>query len=146
MFNVKIGGKGYSPAFGNNLPGPMWKDVMAFMSKDLPVQQFANVDPSVIRGFTTKVPDVKGMPAAKALKTLSDAGFTPVLAPAPVDSLLPAGIVVRTSPRGGSFAGSGATIMVFVSSGVPPPAPTPTSSPTPTTSPTPPPGGGGTTG
>ena len=54
---------------------------MAFMSKNLPALKFNPVDQSVIRGFTTKVPDVTGLAAAKALKLLSDAGFTPQLAP-----------------------------------------------------------------
>ncbi len=144
MKSVTIGGHHYSPAFGNNLPGPMWKSVMDFMSRDLPAQKFNPVDQSIIRGFTTKVPDVTGMTAAKALKTLADAGFTPQLAPKPVASALPAGTVVRTSPKGGSFVGSGSTITVYVSSGKPPPAPpspTPTTSPTATTSPSPPGGG-----
>jgi membrane peptidoglycan carboxypeptidase len=140
MKSVVIGGHHYSPAFGNNLPGPMWKAVMAFMSKNLPAQRFNPVDQSVIRGFTTRVPDVTGLAAAKALKLLSDAGFTPQLAPAPVASLLPAGIVVRTNPRAGSSVGSGATITVYVSSGKPPPTPTPhpTTSPSPTITPPPP--------
>ena len=139
MFSVTIGGHHYSPAFGFNLPGPIWKSVMTYMSKDMPVQQFAKVDTSVIRGFTTKVPDVKGLMAAKALQVLSDAGFSPVLATKPIDSLLPAGIVVRTNPRGGSSVGSGSTITVYVSSGKPPPGPTTSPSPTPTITPPPPP-------
>ena len=107
------------------------------------VQQFPSIDPSVVQGFTTKVPDVTGLTAAKALQTLADAGFTPLLAPKPVDSLLPAGIVVRTNPTGGSSVGTGSTITVYVSSGKPPPGPVdqpavPDRSATP-----PPPGGGG---
>ena len=149
MFSVTIGGHHYSPAFGFNLPGPMWRSVMDYMSRDMPVVQFAKVDPSVIRGFTVKVPDVTGLTAQKALQVLSQAGFTPVLAPKPVDSLLPAGIVVKTSPKGGSYAGTGATITVYVSSGTPPPPPPPTTSPSgspsPTGSPSPPSPGGGTT-
>jgi membrane peptidoglycan carboxypeptidase len=141
MWHVKIGKTTYSPAFGYNLPGPVWKDVMSYMSRDLPVQQFGKIDPSVIKGFTTKVPDVKGMTAAKALQALADAGFTPALAPKPIDSLLPAGIVVRTNPRAGSSVGTGSTITVYVSSGKPPPGPSTSPSPTATT--TPPPGGGG---
>ncbi len=138
MFSAYIGGHHYAPAFGNNLPGPMWRQIMDYMSKDLPVVPFAKVDPSVIRGFTVKVPDVKGLTAQKALQVLSQAGFVPVLAPKPVDSLLPANIVVRTSPKGGSLAGTGATITVYVSSGKPPPAPpSPSGSPTPTGSPSP---------
>ncbi len=140
MKSVTIGGHHYSPAFGNNLPGPMWKAVMDFMSRGLPAEKFNPVDQSVIRGYTTKVPDVTGLPAAKALKLLSDAGFTPQLATKAVPSLLPAGIVVRTNPKGGSSIGSGSTIIVYVSSGKPPPTPPPppTTSPSPTTTPTPP--------
>ena len=80
MRNVTIGGHRYTPAFGNNLPGPIWKSVMEFMTKDMPVQQFAKVDNSVIHGFTSKVPDVRGWTLAKALQALINAGFSPNLA------------------------------------------------------------------
>jgi membrane peptidoglycan carboxypeptidase len=138
MRNVVIGGHHYTPAFGNNLPGPIWQAVMAYMTRNMPVVNFNPVDHSVIHGFTTTVPDLTGMTAANALKALADLGFNPNLASAPVPSAQKAGTVVRTSPKAGAQVPSGATVTVYVSSGVPPPShtPTPTSTATPTTSPT----------
>ena len=65
----------YSPAFGKNLPGPIWKKVMVVMSANLPFVRFNQPDPSVIRGFTIKVPDVAGMSLTAALKALQTAGL-----------------------------------------------------------------------
>ena len=46
------------PAFGATLPGPVWKAVLADMTRDLPVKPFDAVDPSVVRGFRVPVPSV----------------------------------------------------------------------------------------
>jgi membrane peptidoglycan carboxypeptidase len=138
MKNVVIGGHHYTPAFGNNLPGPIWKAVMAFMVKNLPVVRFTPVDPTVIRGFTTQVPNVAGMTLAAALQALTSAGFNPSVAPRPVPSAQKAGNVASTDPKAGSLVGSGANITIFLSTGKPPVTkPPPTTSPSPSPDPSP---------
>jgi membrane peptidoglycan carboxypeptidase len=134
MNSVTIGGHHYSPAFGNNLPGPVWKDVMSYLTKDLPVRDFAPVDPSVVRGFTIQVPQVAGLSAADALRKLQQAGFQAQLSPDGKPSKFAVGTVAYTSPPGGSFVGSGTAITVFLSTG--PAKPPPSSSPSPSLGPT----------
>lgn len=137
MKNVTIGGQHYTPAYGATLPGPVWKVVMLAMTKNLPAQRFAPVDPSIIRGFTTKVPDVTGMSPIKALQALAAAGFTPQLSPQTVPSPQKKGTVATTDPKPGASVGTGSTITVFVSSGPPPPTSTPTPSGSPSGTPSP---------
>jgi hypothetical protein len=145
---VKIGKTRYTPAYGNNLPGPIWKALLTDMAAHLPVEQFPPVDSSVIRGFTTRVPDLQGLAPAAALQKLADLGFTPQLATSSIPSDVPKGLVAKTNPKGGSYIGSGSTVTVYVSSGPAPKPPPPTSpSPSPSAtsgnSPPGPPGGGG---
>ncbi len=138
MSDVSINGHRYAPAFGLNLPGPIWKVVMVDMSANLPFLNFNKPDPSIIKGFTIKVPDVTGLSLTDALKALNDAGLIGQPATTSVPSpTVPKGKVASTSPPAGSSVPTGTTVIVSVSSGPPPPPPPPTTSPTPTPTATP---------
>jgi membrane peptidoglycan carboxypeptidase len=144
MAHVVIGGQTYAPAFGLNLPGPIWKTVMMAMEANLPFLSFNRPDPSVLRGFSIKVPDVTGLSLAAAMKALSDAGLVGQPAPTSVPSpTVPKGEVSSTNPSAGSSVPTGTAVTIYISSGKPPPpppttspTPTPTGSPSPSTSPT----------
>jgi membrane peptidoglycan carboxypeptidase len=144
MTHVVIGGQTYAPAFGLNLPGPIWKTVMMAMEANLPFLSFNKPDPSVLRGFSIKVPDVTGLGLAAAMKALSDAGLVGQPAPTSVPSpTVPKGKVSSTNPAAGSSVPTGTSVTIYISSGKPPPpppttspSPTPTGSPSPSTSPT----------
>jgi membrane peptidoglycan carboxypeptidase len=140
MLYVVIGGRTYAPAFGLNLPGPIWRTVMVAMEANLPFEFFNKPNPSVIRGFTIRVPNVSGLSLTAALKALSDVGLTGTVNPTSVPSAtVPKGEVASTSPPAGSSVPTGTSVTVNVSSGPPPPTqsptPTETSSPSPSTTP-----------
>jgi len=135
MGSVTIGGHHYQPAFGLNLPGPIWKQVMVAMSANLPFGRFNQPDPSVIRGFTIKVPDLTGMTLSAALTALQNVGLQGQVVSTPIPSAtVRKDRVASTDPAAGSQLASGSTVKIYLSSGAPPP---PTTSPTPTPTGTP---------
>jgi membrane peptidoglycan carboxypeptidase len=131
MSDVTIGGHTYQPAFGLNLPGPIWRDVMSQLVADLPVVLFTPPDPSVIGGLTTKVPDVSGMTLQAAMAALAAAGFTGQYG-TPMNCAISINLVCTTTPAAGTSVGSGSQIAINVSNGKPP---TPTTTPAPGGSP-----------
>jgi membrane peptidoglycan carboxypeptidase len=138
MSHVTIGGHLYSPAFGLNLPGPIWKTVMVAMEANLPFVNFNKPDPSVIKGFTIKVPDVTGLTLPNAMKALTDAGLVGQVGTSDVPSpTVPKGKVASTNPPAGASVPTGTTIIINISSGPPPPSPSPTPDPSPSTTPSP---------
>jgi membrane peptidoglycan carboxypeptidase len=140
MRSVTIGGHHYAPAFGLNLPGPIWRQVMEAMEANLPFVRFNQPDPSVIRGFTIKVPDLEGMTLTEADKALQVVGLQGQPMPTSIPSAtVPKGKVAATTPKAGSSVSSGGTVKIYISSGAPPPSatPTPSSTPTPSTTPSP---------
>ena len=138
MANVVIGGHRYHPAFGLNLPGPIWKTVMIQMSSDQTFGVFNKPDPTVIRGLTVKVPDLAGKTLVQALKALQDVGLLGVPASQSINSVQPKGHVDSTDPAAGSSVGNGSTVTIYVSNGIPPPPPpSPSGSPSGSPSPTP---------
>ena len=141
MSDVTIGGRQYQPAFGLNLPGPIWKSVMSALVANLPVEYFTPPNPSVVGGINVPVPDLSGMSLQAAFATLQSAGLSGNLANKPVPCAVPKNLVCSTDPVAGASVASGSSITVNVSSGV---APSPTTSPTatPTGKPTGKPTGG----
>jgi membrane peptidoglycan carboxypeptidase len=140
MADVVIKGHRYRPAFGLNLPGPIWKTVMIQMSADQTFGVFNKPDPSVIRGLTVRVPDLTGKTLVQALKALQDIGLVGQAVSQTVNSTQPKGRVDSTDPAAGSSVGNGLTIKIYISNGIPPPPPpspsgSPTGSPTPTPTP-----------
>ncbi len=114
-------GEYVSDACGGCLPGPVWKQMMddAHDSLDLPKEDFKKPDPGSIEGVSTQVPDVRGMTVDDATKKLADEGFDASVS-GEVNSDLDKGLVVRTSPESGAKVGSGTSIGLYVSNGIPP--------------------------
>jgi beta-lactam-binding protein with PASTA domain len=129
--------------FGASIAGPIWRDTMQAALVGVPVQPLPLADRKYIVGQTTPVPDVSGLQPSDARDVLTQAGFQPVVAPGSVKSLYPAGTVAYTSPKAGSPAAAGSTIVIHLSNGVaPPPSPSATATspgPTVTGTPGPPP-------
>jgi membrane peptidoglycan carboxypeptidase len=132
-----IGGHVYGQVFGATIAGPIWRDTMVAALKGVPVEPLPLADRKYIFGQRTTVPDVAGLAPADARTTLQQAGFQVVIATTPVDSLYPAGTVAYSVPGAGSQASPGATIMLELSNGVPPP-PSPPVTATPPSTPPPP--------
>ena len=88
-------------------------------SLDLPKEDFKKPDPGSIEGVSTQVPDVRGMTVDDATKKLADEGFDASVS-GEVNSDLDKGLVVRTSPESGAKVGSGTSIGLYVSNGIPP--------------------------
>jgi beta-lactam-binding protein with PASTA domain len=86
------------------------------------------------------VPDVRGKTVAEAEKILSDAGFVPEVSPQPVPAGGTPGTVAQTNPPPGSKQLLGASVLIFVTNGLPPPpAPGPVPGQSQPGQPTPPP-------
>ena len=83
----------------------------------------------VVSGGTVTVPDVRGQDAGTAGATLGGAGFK-VSTKTQASETVAAGVVISTSPAGGSKAPKGSTVTMVVSSG---PSPTTTEPVTTTT-------------
>jgi len=94
----------------------MWPDIMSVANEKYGGDDFAQATSSAIYGAQISVPDVRGDIFEDAQSTLEDAGFIAIDGGV-VDSELPAGTVVRTSPANGATAPGGADVTVFTSNG-----------------------------
>lgn len=145
MKNISLAGTYYGEVFGGTISAPVWHDIMAAASADLPIRSFDDPSDKLLNGDRISVPYVSGMSVSQAKSVLQDAGFAAQVG-GQTYSNLPPGIVVYTSPSGTAMRGE--TISLFTSTGyIPQPryvaprttgkkkaAPTPTPTATPTTS------------
>lgn len=131
--DVVINGRYISKGFGGLLAGPIWQSVMKAGMAGLPVEGFTAPDPSVIVGLPTEVPDVTGLQPADAIARIQAAGLTAQVAEYRVPSYQPENAVVYSSPRTGRRVSSGAEVTIYLSDGVPPPAPVPSAAAPPVT-------------
>ena len=120
MRNVTINGTYYPYVFGSSLPGPIWRDAMMGAVADLPVESFTPINPSLVAGSTSALPSVAGLTPAVATQRLENLDFDVVVSDTPVASYQPQGRVAYTSPGAGAPVSPGATITLYLSSGVPP--------------------------
>ncbi|NQX30070.1 transglycosylase domain-containing protein [Microbacteriaceae bacterium VKM Ac-2854] len=116
----------------------IWKPIMTAIDNKYGGDDFAAPPAAMLasssgRATSTTVPDVSGDTVAEATSRLTDRGFT-IGSASQVDSTLPAGQVVATSPAAGTAAQSGAAISLQVSTGTAPggTAPGGTATPVPT--------------
>lgn len=123
MANRVIGGRSYGQIFGATLAAPLWRQIMSFASQGMPFEQFPQPSSQIANGNLVALPSVIGMSYDQAKATLEAAGFSAYNA-GNVDSPLPKGAVVSTSPSGSAVAGQ--PIGLFLSSGVNPKTPGPT--------------------
>lgn len=72
-----------------------------------------------VRSGSTQAPDVVGLPEGEAVSVLADQGFRLTRAdnPEAYDEAVPAGHILRQSPRAGSLVKRGSEVKVVVSSG-----------------------------
>jgi membrane peptidoglycan carboxypeptidase len=115
-----LGVEGFSEMFGGDIPAEEWHDTMSVLVRGLPPKDWPPPPPPP----TGTVPDVVGQPQDKAVKILSDANFSPIVA-GEVNSTLPAGTVASQSPGGGSTVELGSPVSLFISNGQPPKAQVP---------------------
>ena len=124
--NFYAGGRYIAKAYGGLVAGPIWKKVMAGAHEGLPKRGF-DEPTSKHLGIAT-VPQVRGLDADAAYRTLSRAGFEVKFAEKTAKgpgwksgsagaSSLPSGLVVDSSPAPGSKAGRGATVTVRMNKG-----------------------------
>jgi membrane peptidoglycan carboxypeptidase len=148
---MTIGGQYVAQAHGSSNAGPIWGDAMKAIEQMLPNERFHRPNPRTIKGQMITLPTVAGQSPQKAADILRRAGFNPVIGPS-VNSSYTAGTVAYTDPAEGSELGTGSTVTIYVSNGIPvaPPPPPPSPAPPSTThspSPQPPsPSGGGENG
>ncbi len=133
--NVTINGRFYPVVYGGQFAGPIWKKIMLAALKKVPPTPFPPIDPSVVKGVTVTIPSLVGLDPDKAMAQLESLGLSPRIEAEPVPSGLPEGTVAYTSPDAGASVSSGREVIIYVSSGVPPP-PKPEKSPKPDKSPT----------
>jgi membrane peptidoglycan carboxypeptidase len=124
-----IGGRTYGEVFGATIGGPIWRDTFEAALKGMPVEPLPSADQQYVVGQTTQVPDVAGLAPADAKATLQQYGFSVAISSHRIASLYPAGTVAATSPSAGSYEPSGATVVLLLSDGKPPPAPKQTPTP-----------------
>ncbi|MET9023839.1 penicillin-binding protein [Actinopolymorpha sp. NPDC004070] len=140
LIGKRIGGRNVfgDQVWGGKLAGPMWTAAMKGALEGTKSPNFVEPNPDIVQGVPTDVPSVISMSKDQAQKTIEAAGFSMAVG-SYVDSGLPRGTVARQSPGPNSKAGSGSTIVVYISDGSPP-APPPQPDPQPQPNPPPPKG------
>ncbi|WGL52779.1 transglycosylase domain-containing protein [Nocardioides sp. BP30] len=103
-----------SQVTGSGFAGPMWADAMHPIQNSLKIEDFTKPDPTVVKGVQMPIPSVGGMSVSEATSTLEAAGFT-VTTGSQVTSSYSAGKVAYSYPS--HQAASGASIMLYISSG-----------------------------
>ena len=115
--NRKIKNKTFKDIFGSTMAAPIWKEIMTYGHRDLPVESFPNPPAEMIKGSDVGIPDVKGMDEGAAQDLLRSQGFNVQTAGGRVNSDQPDGKVAFTNPGAGSRVGPDATITLFISNG-----------------------------
>jgi membrane peptidoglycan carboxypeptidase len=130
MANVTINGVYESAWAGSTLPGPIWEMAMRGAIADLPIESFVPIDPELIDGAQLSLPSLAGLTPEEAVKQLDALNLKSIVSETEVASYQPAGTVAYTSPSAGYTVQPGATVTLYLSTGVPPP-PEPSPSPSP---------------
>ncbi len=117
--DLVIKGQPYSRVFGGSIPAPIWAEFMTVVMDGLPETQFPN-DPSNIEDYLTppptQVPILVGLSRGAAVRELRvDAKLN--VSVQEINSLEPAGTVVRQSISAGSTVPQGTTVTIWVSNG-----------------------------
>jgi membrane peptidoglycan carboxypeptidase len=130
MDGITLGGRYYSQVFGGTLAAPIWSDIMNAASEDMPKKKFKKPGDKIVDGDLRTIPDVAGMGPTQAKAKLEKAGFKAKEGDQ-VPSHAQAGAVAYTQPQGKAL--KGATVTMYISSGVPPYTPPPPPPPPPVT-------------
>lgn len=129
--NVTIGGRFFENVFGGLLPGPIWQESMNAALAGKPVIAFNPPPEESMEGRPVRVPDVRGLPVNSAIDLLEGEGFRVSVASGRFFSDYPRETVAQTNPGAGASVTQRTTILLYISGGPQPTAPT-----------TPPPPGG----
>ena len=113
-----VGGHRIDQAHGSTTAGPVWGDAMHVVQRWLPDKHFHRPAKRVVKGDTVTVPDVMGLPFARAARVLQRAGLLIRVDGAQsrpdkdgaVD-LQPVGVVRRLRPGPGSKVASGTELV-----------------------------------
>ncbi|WP_183094221.1 penicillin-binding protein [Nocardioides stalactiti] len=116
-----IGGVTYYSTSGSATAGPIWGDAFKAIAPFLDDELFTDPSAEDIRGVLVPVPPVAGMSVETATSTLEAAGFTVSNGGYVPSRGVDEGLVAYSYPGGGSEAGSGDTITLYISDGPPPP-------------------------
>jgi membrane peptidoglycan carboxypeptidase len=120
MGDLCMDGNCYGSVFGATIPAPIWHDTMAAALSGTPEHGFHSPPGRYFSKGSgednVRIPDVRGMKAARAVQVLRSAGFQVRLASASSDKY-PKGTVADTNPGPGSAGPPGNTITVYVSTG-----------------------------
>ncbi|WP_338748671.1 penicillin-binding protein [Janibacter alittae] len=135
MDNVTIGGQFYSSVFGSTIAAPIWNDIMNTASKGMKKKEFAKPGKQIVKGDVRDIPDVVGKGPTQAKEALEAAGFK-AKEGGYVNSNQQAGAIAYTDPRDEAL--KGATVTMYISSGVAPYTPPPPEPSTPAPAPPPP--------
>ncbi len=98
-----------------------WASFMSAAMRGVPAAGFPPVPAKYLRATGVRVPDVRGLTVREAQVELERNGFRVSLYTQPIASSEPAGRVARTTPAAGTRAPEGSGVLLFVSSGQPPP-------------------------
>jgi penicillin-binding protein 1A len=123
MRNLTIKDRFIPRMFGSSVPAPIWKEFMADVLRELPVENFPEDPPGTGVYYATprvEIPDVLGMDLEDAEEEILQAGLD--LDIKLVNSDEPSDTVVGTSPEPGTRVLQGTTIEVEVSNGLSPTA------------------------
>jgi membrane peptidoglycan carboxypeptidase len=125
VFNALTGKEQwYRRAYGGSLAAPIWKQFMMYVTEDLPVEDFAP-EPDGTGTYrvtpTVEVPSLRGMGEAEMKSASFKSGLR--LKISKVASLEPEGTFLGQSPGAGADVKQGTTIVVRISSGIPPTLP-----------------------
>jgi membrane peptidoglycan carboxypeptidase len=108
--------------YGGNEPARTWFTAMKPIALNFGDVALPPTDPRYVDGSPgSKVPSVAGLDVVAARQRLKDAGFQVADQPTPINSLLPPGALVGTTPSGSTVPGS--IITLQTSNGIPPPPP-----------------------
>ena len=123
--DVVINGEGYTRVYGGTVPAPIWKEFMELVLAKYPAGEFPDIAGTSLynRRPTTEVPLVIGLAMDEAEDEVFDAHLNPEFEE--IASLEEAGAVVEVEPEAGETLDHGATVIVRISSGVPPELPVP---------------------
>ncbi len=113
-----VGGHRIDQAHGSTTAGPVWGDAMHVVQRWLPDKNFHRPPKRVVAGDTVTVPDVMGLPFARAARVLQRAGLLIRVDGAQsrpgkdgAVNLQPVGVVRRLRPGPGSKVASGTELV-----------------------------------
>ena len=108
--NIKLAGQSYKTVFGASIAAPIWKGIMDRALQGQPKAPFGTPSDKILNGEPIDIPTVFGLSVDEARKLLEPAGFAVQIGASRQPSILPAGMVVDTTPSGQATRGTVVTL------------------------------------